>query len=189
MNTGLRHRYVAAHGGLDFDEEPTVQVGRQVAAAVAHSGSIFDLDEEAKALFKKRKKVRWVGDSRQYLSTLALNSICLVLLSLNLVRLPNGGNRCVNCWLWEDVTVMGVELRMTDKKRMGGSCDFLIQRLTRRIVLGDLKTVSSVKAVDSTESRQRQQLGRICILISKSYPKVCVDKVVTVVAGPGKTKV
>ena len=39
--------------------------------------------------------------------------------------------------------VMGVELRMTDRKRMAGSCDFLIQMPDKSIVLGDLKTTSA----------------------------------------------
>ena len=31
---------------------------------------------------------------------------------------------------------MGVELRMTDKKRIGGSCDFLIKQKDGTVVLG-----------------------------------------------------
>ena len=93
-----------------------------------------------------------------------------------------------SCWLWEDCKVMGVELRMTDKKKMGGSCDFLIQMPDKSIVLGDLKTTSSVKATKARKPAT-EQLGAYLYLLSKSYPKVMVDKVVTVVAGPGVTRV
>ena len=77
---------------------------------------------------------------------------------------------------------------MTDKKRMGGSCDFLVQTPDGSIVLGDLKTVSSVKACKARKPAT-EQLGAYLYLMSKSYPKVMVDKVVTVVAGPGVTRV
>ena len=33
-----------------------------------------------------------------------------------------------NCWLWTDAEILGVELRLTDKVNMGGSCDFLIRK-------------------------------------------------------------
>ena len=89
-----------------------------------------------------------------------------------------------SCWLFEDCKVMGVELRMTDRKRMAGSCDFLIQMPDKSIVLGDLKTTSSVKATKARKPAT-EQLGAYLYLLSKSYPKICVDKVVTVVAGPG----
>ena len=93
-----------------------------------------------------------------------------------------------SCWLWEDAKVMGVELRMTDRKRMAGSCDFLIQMPDKSIVLGDLKTTSSAKATKARKPAT-EQLGAYLYLLSKSYPKICVDKVVTVVAGPGVTRV
>ena len=93
-----------------------------------------------------------------------------------------------SCWLWEDAKVMGVELRMTDRKRMAGSCDFLIQMPDKSIVLGDLKTTSSVKATKARKPAT-EQLGAYLFLLSKSYPKICVDKVVTVVAGPGVCRV
>ena len=92
------------------------------------------------------------------------------------------------CWLWEDAKVLGVELRMTDKRNMGGSTDFLIQLPTGEIVLGDLKTVSSEKALASRKPATAQ-LGAYLQMMAKCWPKVCVDKCVTVVAGPGKCRV
>lgn len=93
-----------------------------------------------------------------------------------------------NCWLWQDINVLGVELVMTDKKRMAGICDFLIQLPDKSIVLGDLKTVSSLKSL-KTRKPATAQLGAYLYLLSKSYPKVMVDKCVTVIAGPGQTRV
>ena len=143
---------------LHFDDEVhRYQIRRQVAATFHPLRYLsFDLDDEAKQLlFKRPKKANWmVGRFGAILFTVALNSSCLVLLSLTQSRLLNGGIPLRNCWLWEDVKVMGVELRMTDKKKIGGSCDFLIQKRQDIVVLGDLKTVSSIKAVDRHASRQ-----------------------------------
>ena len=58
---------------------------------------------------------------------------------------------------------------MTDKKRMGGSCDFLVQMPDKSIVLGDLKTVSSEKACKARKPATAQ-LGAYLYLLSKSYP-------------------
>ena len=57
----------------------------------------------------------------------ALSSICLVLLNLIPGAFTEWWEPLKSCWLWEDAKILGVELRMTDKKRMGGSCDFLVQ--------------------------------------------------------------
>ena len=92
-----------------------------------------------------------------------------------------------NCWLWTDAEILGVELRMTDKVNMGGSCDFLIRK-DNQVILGDLKTVGSVKACDARKPADAQ-LGAYLFLLSKTYPKVMVEKCVTVVSGPGKCRV
>ena len=87
--------------------------------------------------------------------TAALNSSCLVLQNLTRNSSANGGQPLRDCWLWEDVTIMGVELRMTDKKRIGGSCDFLIKQKDGTVVLGDLKTVSSAKGSGQAQAGNR----------------------------------
>ena len=46
----------------------------------------------------------------------------------------------------------------------------------KSIVLGDLKTTSSVKATKARKPAT-EQLGAYLYLLSKSYPKICVDKV------------
>ena len=90
-------------------------------------------------------------------------------------------------WLWQGATVLGVELRMTDMKLMGGSCDFVIKK-DDQVILGDLKTVASEKAVN-TRKPATAQLGAYMMMLSKCYPKLKIDKCVTVVAGPGRTRV
>ena len=91
------------------------------------------------------------------------------------------------CWLWDDAQVMGVELRMTDKVNMGGSCDFLIKK-GDNVILGDLKTVATATAVDKRKPADAQ-LGAYLFMMSKCWPKQIVDKCVTVVSGPGKCRV
>ena len=92
------------------------------------------------------------------------------------------------CWLFENCEVLGVELRLTDKKTMGGSCDFLIKLPTGEICLGDLKSVASVKACKARKPAT-EQLGAYLHMLARCYPKVMVDKVCTVIAGPGVTRV
>ena len=92
---------------------------------------------------------------------------------------------------------MGVELRMTDKKRIGGSCDFLIKQKDGTVVLDGLSHPSP----EDREQRQSRWTGMEAgngaagttsvpdeQRVAQSYPKVMVDKCVTVVAGPGKTQ-
>lgn len=93
-----------------------------------------------------------------------------------------------DCWLWKDAEMIGVELRMTDKENMGGSCDFLLRTADGLVCLGDLKTVSSKRAVDSRKPATAQ-LGAYAQMIQKCWPKVFIDKCCTVVCGPGKTRV
>ena len=148
----------------------------------------FDLDDEAKQRIAETKD----GPDGWEIRGNTLHG-CLEQYLLGAAELDPGDftewwEPLKSCWLWEDAKILGVELRMTDKKRMGGSCDFLVQMPDKSIVLGDLKTVSSVKACKARKPAT-EQLGAYLYLLSKSYPKVMVDKVVTVVAGPGVTRV
>ena len=93
-----------------------------------------------------------------------------------------------SCWLFENCEVLGVELRLTDKKRMGGSCDFLIKLPTGELVLGDLKSVASVKACKARKPAT-EQLGAYLHMLARCYPKICVDKVATVISAPGLCRV
>lgn len=90
-------------------------------------------------------------------------------------------------WLWEGCVVEAVELRLCDESlSLGGSFDFLISDRDGRRVLGDLKTVRTKKAVDSRKSAAAQ-LGAYVCLLNKSH-RTYVDKCVTIIAGPGKTR-
>ena len=148
----------------------------------------FDLDEEAKQRIQETKEGPDGWEIRGNTLHNCLEQFLLGAADLNPGAFEEWWKPLRSCWLWEDAKILGVELRMTDKKRMGGSCDFLIQIPDGSIVLGDLKTVSSEKALKSRKPATAQ-LGAYLYLMSKSYPKVLVDKCVTVVAGPGKTKV
>ena len=84
----------------------------------------------------------------------------------------SGGSPCLkSCWLFENCEVLGVELRLTDKKRMGGSCDFLIKLPTGELVLGDLKSVASVKACKARKPAT-EQLGAYLHMLARCYPKI-----------------
>ena len=93
----------------------------------------------------------------------------------------------VDHWLWEGCIVEAVELRLCDpSKSLGGSFDFLISNKEGELVLGDLKTVRTKKAVD-TRKPATSQLGAYISMLNKSH-KLYVSKAVTLVVGPGKTR-
>jgi hypothetical protein len=88
------------------------------------------------------------------------------------------------CWLWKDATVMGVELRLVDPKgSIAGSTDFLIRTAKGSVVLGDLKTCSSMSAAKMRKGAD-EQLGAYLSMLNANYPDVVVDKCVTVISGP-----
>lgn len=93
----------------------------------------------------------------------------------------------VDHWLWDSAVVEAVELRLCDpSKSLGGSFDFLISDRDGNLVLGDLKTVRTKKAVDTRKSAA-SQLGAYTSMLNRSH-KLYVNKCVTLVAGPGKTR-
>ena len=148
----------------------------------------FDLDEEAKQRINETKEGPDGWEIRGNTLHGCLEQFLLGAAELDPKQFSEWWQPLRECWLWKDATIMGVELRMTDKKRIGGSCDFLIKQADGTIVLGDLKTVSSEKALKARKPATAQ-LGAYLYLLSKSYPKVMVDKCCTVVCGPGKTRV
>ena len=95
-----------------------------------------------------------------------------------------------NCWLWKDCKVLASELRLVDPKRnMGGSVDFIIKTgKTGAVTIGDLKTVSSIEAMNRRKPADAQ-LGCYVRMFNISYPHIFIEKAVTVVAAPGQTKV
>ena len=93
----------------------------------------------------------------------------------------------VDHWLWEGCIVEAVELRLCDpEKSLGGSFDFLISDRDGNLVLGDLKTVRTKRAVD-TRKPATSQLGAYISMLNKSH-KLYVSKAITLVVGPGKTR-
>ena len=148
----------------------------------------YDLDDEAKQRIAETKEGPDGWEIRGNTLHNCLEQFLLGAADLNPGAFAEWWTPLRSCWLWEDAKILGVELRMTDKKRMGGSCDFLIQIPDGSIVLGDLKTVSSEKACKARKPATAQ-LGAYLYLLSKSYPHVMVDKCVTVVSSPGKTRV
>jgi hypothetical protein len=93
------------------------------------------------------------------------------------------------CWLWKDATVLGTEVRLVDpKKSLAGSTDFLIRTAKGSVVLGDLKTVSSIKSMQRRKPAEAQ-LGAYMVMLNNLYPNIIVDKCATVVSAPGQTRV
>ena len=188
MNTGLRLDMLPPIEGLHFDESAHRYSwdGKWLPLSPTQILSI-DLDEQAKAIIQETKdgEMGWCNRGN------TLHS-CLEQFLLGAAELDPGPfaewwDSLKSCWLWEDATVMGVELRMTDKKRMGGSCDFLIKK-DNQLILGDLKSVSSERALKSRKAASAQ-MGFYLMMMQKCWPKVMVDKCCTVISAPGKTKV
>ncbi len=89
-------------------------------------------------------------------------------------------------WLWEDCIVEAVELRLCDpKKSLAGSLDFVISDKDGAVVLGDLKTVKTIKAAESRKTADKQLGGYLQMLLDSHG--LFVDKCVTMVAAPNRT--
>ena len=94
-----------------------------------------------------------------------------------------------SCWLINESEPLAVEYRLCDaRKGIGGSFDFLVRTKHGKVVLGDLKTVSSDAAVDRRKPAVSQLGGYLAMLIDH-HPKLTVDGCYTLVVGPGKSKV
>ena len=132
----------------------------------------FDLDEQAKAVIQETKEGELGWENRGNTCHAALEQHLLGAARLDPGPFAEWIDPLLDCWLWEDITVMGAELRMSDRVRFGGSADFLVKQKDGTVVLGDLKTVSSLKAVDRRKPATAQ-LGAYLYLLSKSYPKIC----------------
>ena len=94
------------------------------------------------------------------------------------------------------VETLATEYRVMDRyKSLGGSFDFLIrlkeeglEPSKQLVILGDLKTVSSKRAL-SQRAPATAQLGAYTQLLSTVQPSITVGMCVTVVSGPEKCKV
>jgi len=66
-----------------------------------------------------------------------------------------------------------------------GSFDFLVRTSNGKLALGDLKTVSSDKAVSQRQPAKAQLGGYLAMLIDH-HPELSVDSCYTLVSGPGR---
>lgn len=97
--------------------------------------------------------------------------------------------------LFANFELLASEYRLCDVKRsIGGSFDFLLRlrgdspEKDWPVVLGDLKTVASRKAVSSRKPATAQ-LGAYLSMLQQHHPRLWVTECVTVVAGPERCKV
>ena len=93
--------------------------------------------------------------------------------------------------LFQGVETLATEYRVVDRyNSVAGSFDFLLRYKDDPgfVILGDLKTVNSAKAV-SARKPATAQLGAYTKMLEQWKPSIQVVECVTVVSGPGKTKV
>ena len=92
--------------------------------------------------------------------------------------------------LFKGVETLATEYAVCDKiKRIGGSLDFLLRvRDDNRVILGDLKTVSSKKGVSSRRPATAQ-LQAYRSFLAVHQPSLVVTDLVTVVCGPERTRI
>ena len=92
--------------------------------------------------------------------------------------------------LFKGVETLATEYAVCDKiKRIGGSFDFLLRvHDDNRVILGDLKTVSSKKGVSSRRPATAQ-LQAYRSFLATHHPSLVVTDLVTVVCGPERTRI
>ncbi len=91
--------------------------------------------------------------------------------------------------LFQGIETLATEFRVVDRfNSVAGSFDFLIKKRDGLTILGDLKTVSSAKAV-SGRKPATGQCGAYVKMLGQHFGHITVTQCVTVVSGPGKVKV
>jgi len=93
--------------------------------------------------------------------------------------------------LFQGIETLASEYRVVDRfNSVAGSFDFLIRHKDDPsfVILGDLKTVSSAKAVSSRKPATGQ-CGAYVKMLSQHFGHITVTQCVTVVSGPGKVKI
>lgn len=91
-----------------------------------------------------------------------------------------------DCWLIAESEAVAVEYRLCDpRKGVGGSFDFLVRTSNGKLALGDLKTVSSDKAVSQRQPATAQLGGYLAMLLD-FHPELNVECCYTLVSGPGR---
>ncbi len=93
--------------------------------------------------------------------------------------------------LFQGIETLASEYRVVDRfNSVAGSFDFLIRHKDDPgfVILGDLKSVSSAKAVSSRKPATGQ-LGAYTKMLGQHFGHITVTQCVTVVSGPDKVKV
>ena len=92
---------------------------------------------------------------------------------------------------FQGIETLATEYLLVDRYRpVAGSTDFIVRYKDDPsfVLLGDLKTVSSTKAVTSRKS-PLAQLGAYARMFQKWHPRIKITGCVTVISGPDKCKV
>jgi len=93
--------------------------------------------------------------------------------------------------LFQGIKTLATEFRVVDRfNSVAGSFDFLICHKDDPgfVILGDLKTVSSAKAV-SGRKPATMQLGAYTKMLGQHFGHITVTQCVTAISGPGKVKI
>lgn len=93
--------------------------------------------------------------------------------------------------LFQGIETLATEYLLVDRYRpVAGSTDFIVRYKDDPsfVLLGDLKTVSSTKAVTSRKS-PLAQLGAYARMFQQWHPRIKITGCVTVISGPDKCKV
>ena len=187
MISGLDEQVLQPLDGLDFfpDQHRYKFNGQWIQRSVTEVLS-FGMSDEARANIEATRD-QWENRGNHLHSCLEQFLIGAALLD----PAPYGDwwEPLEACWLWKDATVLGAEVRLVDpRKSIAGSTDFLIKTAKGNVVLGDLKTVSSIESMKRRKPAEAQ-LGAYLTMLNRLYPNVIVDKCATVVCAPGQTRV
>ena len=91
--------------------------------------------------------------------------------------------------LFQGIETLATEFRVVDRfNSVAGSFDFLIKQKDGMTILGDLKTVSSAKAV-SGRKPATGQCGAYTKMLGQHFGHITVTQCVTAISGPGKVKI
>ena len=187
MISGLDELVLQPIDGLEFFEEQHRYryKGKWIQRSVTEVLS-FDMSDEAKANIEATRD-QW--ESRGNLLHSCLEQFLTGAALLDPAPYGEWWDALADCWLWKDATVLGSEVRLVNaKKSLAGSTDFLIRTKKGATVLGDLKTVSSIKSMQRRKPANAQ-LGAYLEAINMLYPDLYIDKCVTLVSAPGQCRV
>jgi hypothetical protein len=187
MISGLDKQVLQPIEGLEFqDDIHAYKINGKWLSTSVTSVLSFDMSDEAKANIEATRH-EWEPRGNHLHACLEqfLRGAAL----LNPAPYEAWWQPVENCWLFDGATVLGTEVRLFDeKKSLAGSTDFLIRTKKGSVVLGDLKTVSSVESMRRRKPADAQ-LGAYLCMINEHYPNIYIDKCVTLVSAPDQCRV